>query len=286
MPNLTIINLNPGDTQEVLVNKINQNFGSIVASGGGPQGQEGSQGDQGTQGVLGDDGTEGVQGPAGGMQKYAETAYVSGGSSETISITHNLSSYDLVTMVYYVSSGERVIPNVILNSLIQANFEFNNATAGNYSFVIGTGKEPGESTPSPSPTPTRTITPTPTPSSTVGGATPTPTPTITPTPSMVATVSSYFYSESSTNWFELSNWFANSSHTIAKNSLPNSLSEITILGPAVPYVDIDNVNWVNPATINIGNVGITFTSALSGVVTSTITGTASATFLGTAQYGN
>ena len=49
MPNLTIINLTLGDTQEDLVNKINQNFGSIVANGGGPQGSDGPQGDQGSE---------------------------------------------------------------------------------------------------------------------------------------------------------------------------------------------------------------------------------------------
>jgi hypothetical protein len=65
MPNLTIINLNPGDTQEVLVNKINQNFGSIVANGGGPQGQEGPQGDQGPIGPIGPKGDQGVPGTRG-----------------------------------------------------------------------------------------------------------------------------------------------------------------------------------------------------------------------------
>ena len=65
MPNLTIINLNPGDTQEVLVNKINQNFGSVVANGGGPQGQEGSQGDQGPIGQVGPKGDQGVSGTRG-----------------------------------------------------------------------------------------------------------------------------------------------------------------------------------------------------------------------------
>jgi hypothetical protein len=65
MPNLTIINLNPGDTQEVLVNKINQNFGNIVANGGGPQGQEGPQGDQGPIGPIGPKGDQGVPGTRG-----------------------------------------------------------------------------------------------------------------------------------------------------------------------------------------------------------------------------
>ena len=62
MPNLTIINLTQGDTQEDLVNKINQNFGSIVANGGGPQGSDGPQGDQGSVGAAGPMGDQGVPG--------------------------------------------------------------------------------------------------------------------------------------------------------------------------------------------------------------------------------
>jgi hypothetical protein len=48
-----------------LVNKINQNFGSVVANGGGPQGQEGSQGDQGPIGQVGPKGDQGVSGTRG-----------------------------------------------------------------------------------------------------------------------------------------------------------------------------------------------------------------------------
>lgn len=65
MPTLNIINLNTGDTQEVLVNKINQNFDSIVANGGGPQGQDGPQGDQGPIGAAGPKGDQGVPGERG-----------------------------------------------------------------------------------------------------------------------------------------------------------------------------------------------------------------------------
>ena len=65
MPTLTIINLNTGDTQEVLVNKLNQNFDSIVANGGGPQGQDGPPGDQGPIGSAGPKGDQGVPGERG-----------------------------------------------------------------------------------------------------------------------------------------------------------------------------------------------------------------------------
>jgi len=65
MPNLVIINLNPGDTQEDLVAKINQNFDSVVAAGGGPQGPDGPPGDQGPIGPVGPKGDQGVPGERG-----------------------------------------------------------------------------------------------------------------------------------------------------------------------------------------------------------------------------
>lgn len=65
MPTLTILNLNEGDTQQDLVNKINQNFTSIVLNGGGPQGPDGPQGDQGPIGSQGPKGDQGVEGERG-----------------------------------------------------------------------------------------------------------------------------------------------------------------------------------------------------------------------------
>jgi hypothetical protein len=65
MPNLVIINLNAGDTQEDLIAKINQNFDSVVSSGGGPQGPDGPPGDQGPIGQAGPKGDQGVPGQRG-----------------------------------------------------------------------------------------------------------------------------------------------------------------------------------------------------------------------------
>lgn len=62
MPNLTIINLTPGDTQRDLIEKINQNFDSIVSAGGGPQGPDGPPGPQGPIGQAGPKGDQGVSG--------------------------------------------------------------------------------------------------------------------------------------------------------------------------------------------------------------------------------
>lgn len=65
MPNLVIVNLNAGDTQEDLIAKINQNFDSVVAAGGGPQGPDGPAGDQGPIGPIGPKGDQGVPGARG-----------------------------------------------------------------------------------------------------------------------------------------------------------------------------------------------------------------------------
>ena len=65
MPEIVILNLNSGDNQEDLINKINQNFDSIVASGGGPQGPDGPPGDQGPIGPAGGKGDQGVPGERG-----------------------------------------------------------------------------------------------------------------------------------------------------------------------------------------------------------------------------
>jgi hypothetical protein len=80
MPNLTIINLTLGDTQEDLVNKINQNFGSIVANGGGPQGSDGPQGDQGSVGAAGPMGDQGVPGER-GTRWFLSSGEPSGGTA-------------------------------------------------------------------------------------------------------------------------------------------------------------------------------------------------------------
>ena len=51
MPTLNIQSLNLGDTQEVIIDKVNSNFDSIVANDGGPQGEKGDRGPQPTAGL-------------------------------------------------------------------------------------------------------------------------------------------------------------------------------------------------------------------------------------------
>jgi hypothetical protein len=109
MSNLTIINLNPGDTQEDLINKINQNFDSIVTNGGGPQGADGKQGDQGPVGPEGPIGDTGVPGERGTRWFLSDFAPL-GGSSPDLQIligdywvNTNVSNNKSVSV--YTSSG-------------------------------------------------------------------------------------------------------------------------------------------------------------------------------------
>jgi len=80
---LTILNLNQGDSQEDIINKVNSNFDSIVANGGGPQGQKGDQGDQGAAGGVGPKGDPGQEGTR-GTKWYVQSTQPTGGTSSPL----------------------------------------------------------------------------------------------------------------------------------------------------------------------------------------------------------
>jgi hypothetical protein len=155
MPNLTIINLNPGDTQEDLINKINQNFDSIVSNGGGPQGADGKQGDQGPvgpEGPIGDAGVPGergtrwflsnsTSGPAGGTAPNSEILigdywvktstsakevylYATGGWIYT---GQNLQAQEVFTTLTGITGPSSTLRNAIVQS---------SSTPGNNTFVL------------------------------------------------------------------------------------------------------------------------------------------------------
>lgn len=93
----------------------------------------------------------------------------------------------------------------------------------------------------------------------------------------------YYYSASSSDWYTVSNWWGNSSHTQQATTLPLSSTNVVIVNGSVePVVSLDNANWVQPASIDSGSVGITFTSQNFGNVTCSISG--EATFEGNSTY--
>ena len=156
MPNLTIINLNTGDTQEDLINKINQNFDSIVANGGGPQGADGNQGDQGPvgqEGPIGDTGVPGERGtrwfisdsipaPQGGTAFNSEiligdywvdttpsanksvSIYTTGGWTST---GQSLQAQEIFTTLVGITGPSATLKNAIVQS---------STTPGNNTFVL------------------------------------------------------------------------------------------------------------------------------------------------------
>lgn len=93
----------------------------------------------------------------------------------------------------------------------------------------------------------------------------------------------YFYSTTSTDWYTVSNWWGDSAHTQQATTLPSSSTNVVVVnGSNEPFVNLDNVSWVQPASINSGSVGITFTSQNFGNVTCSISG--EATFEGNSTY--
>jgi hypothetical protein len=93
----------------------------------------------------------------------------------------------------------------------------------------------------------------------------------------------YYYSSSSNNWYSVSNWWYDSNHTQQSSSLPTSGMDVFVVtGSLAPTINLDNGSWVQPALINAGSTGITFTSQNFGNVTCSISG--NATFEGNATY--
>ena len=142
MPNLVIVNLTQGETQQDLVNKINQNFDSIVAAGGGPQGPDGPQGDQGPIGPAGPKGDQGVPGERGTRWFISPTDPSIGATSGSGVLSGDYwvdTSSDKEVYVYttsgFVSTGESLqaedvfisLPNIVgpggtasKNAIVQA----------------------------------------------------------------------------------------------------------------------------------------------------------------------
>lgn len=100
-------------------------------------------------------------------------------------------------------------------------------------------------------------------------------------------VGTHFYSTSQRQWTNLNNWWAEATHTIQATTLPTALTNVTILDNSViPFVELSATSWVQPLSINAGNVGIVFYSGTVRSVTCNITVTppASARFTGSAFF--
>lgn len=83
MPTLTILNLTSGDNQQDIVNKVNSNFDSLVANGGGPQGPQGAVGEAGAIGPVGPKGDPGAEGLR-GTKWFVENNEPIGGTGNSV----------------------------------------------------------------------------------------------------------------------------------------------------------------------------------------------------------
>lgn len=113
MPTLNIQSLNLGDTQEVIIDKVNSNFDSIVANGGGPQGEKGDQGQQGAVGQAGPKGDPGQEGIR-GTRWFVQSIEPTGGSGDPILVgdywvqTLNNNSVFQYTSAGWVDTGSNL----------------------------------------------------------------------------------------------------------------------------------------------------------------------------------
>ncbi len=73
----------------------------------------------------------------------------------------------------------------------------------------------------------------------------------------------YWFSDGANpSWTNLSNWWTDADHTSQAGFLPKADDPIVTLGTVTPEVDLDNILYVNPYSIDATQTGITFTSAI------------------------
>lgn len=107
----------------------------------------------------------------------------------------------------------------------------------------------------------------------------------------IGTIGNYFWSTSEqlggNDWGNINHWWYDENHIIQANLLPTSQTSVTILpGSVIPFVELSAANWVEPFSINAGNVGIVFYSGVIRSVTCNVATIppAAAVFAGNAQY--
>ena len=102
---------------------------------------------------------------------------------------------------------------------------------------------------------------------------------------VIPVIGKYWYSTTNTNWYNLSNWYLDSDLLSSANVLPTLSTDVIITsGSVVPYIDLDNIEWIQPRSIDATNVGLTFYSKYGAGIQANLSG-APITFLGNSRYG-
>lgn len=92
----------------------------------------------------------------------------------------------------------------------------------------------------------------------------------------------YFNNVESSDWFNINNWFSSKDFLQKSDSLPTDQSEVYIYNTNInfanelPFVNIDDQNWITPSLINTQNIsntsGLKMTSTIGSEFTGTIIG--------------
>lgn len=98
-------------------------------------------------------------------------------------------------------------------------------------------------------------------------------------------VGKYWFSSFDTDWYSLSSWYIDAEMLSSASMLPYSTTRVTILtGGVIPFVNIDDIRWMQPHSINATGIGITFYSDVSANVTCNIFGSP-ITFTNNSEFG-
>ena len=99
-------------------------------------------------------------------------------------------------------------------------------------------------------------------------------------------IGKYWYTtttaDNADKWQTVSSWYTDVNHQHPAASIPDSNTDVFILGSIGPFADIDNVLWTQPKSINSGTAGVEFKSLQYGNVSCDINGPA--TFSGNSTY--
>jgi hypothetical protein len=79
------------------------------------------------------------------------------------------------------------------------------------------------------------------------------------------------------DWFNLSNWYLDTSRQQSSPILPSFNNNVVLLGSVKPRINLDDTRWVSPSSINLGNLGIILSSVLHKNFTSRVFGSSEAT---------
>ena len=149
MPNTNIKSLNYSDTQNEIIQKLNNNFDDLIEIHGGVQGNGGPTGGRGPVGILGEKGATGISGPRGtrwfvrssqpgGTGTYA----IEGDYWVEISTTkiYIFTDSGWVDTGYFLSSQDILFRDVLYNSLGGSSgvaITENKSSPSLYTFVVG-----------------------------------------------------------------------------------------------------------------------------------------------------